>query len=122
MFVEKDGYCRERRICAVERRFVCRKRGICAVGDIYIWVPIRAGIGHWKIGAVIIYGAMGAEYFLIAQPNVVLDRIHGPMWALRYFFTNFRANMDVRPFADAACRDLSLHYGNMVMDVQWDFT
>lgn len=36
------------------------------------------------------------------------------MWAnggIRMSLTNFRANIDARPFADVTCRKLCLHYG-----------
>lgn len=57
-----------------------------------------------QIRRLSMHDALGAEDFVPADANVELDRICGPMWALRCPSAIFRADMDASPFLDMARR------------------
>lgn len=69
-----------------------------------------------------IYSAVGLKFFELAEANMDFERICGPIGSLVCLFTNFGANTNVSPFADAACKEFSAFMRNTAMDVQEDFT
>lgn len=67
----------------------------------YVWLP-----------------SMGAKNFIPVEANMIC----GLKWGFRMSFANFGTNLDVRPFADVACRKLVFFMRNKRMNVRRDLT